>query len=350
MENKSYYDKELFVTIALQKFIIDYRRNREAALQKQAERIKQAEAQGQDADTIKAIKQEKLGIKVDSAYENLLILNKNNAEKRNILENCKALFESDSTQKEVDLEIATIYSETNATKGRNPTDSEIAKWLIKCFSEEILAINKRTYDMSQIATKGMLSTKKTAQGSILKVVGYVSYEERQKNQNQGNVTKAPPRKVLRDRHGNTIEIQLMGWLAYRTPASDEYIYKHSIRKTINGVSQDPVEVYSNMDIVEMSYNKEYCNLVVSELLSHKNLTCSNADNYIGEIFEESSLQPGQEKLDLGLYTYQISPKYALVYNGERIEAIRAYKQQEALKKDTKQSKKTPVQSGDEPDL
>ena len=50
MENKSYSDKELFVTIALQKFIMDYRRNRNEALQKQAERIKQAEAQGKNPE------------------------------------------------------------------------------------------------------------------------------------------------------------------------------------------------------------------------------------------------------------------------------------------------------------
>ena len=316
MENKSNLNKELFVTIALQKFIIDYRRSNT----------------------------------VDGAYQNLLALNKNNPEKRKILENCKNLFESDSTQKEVDLEIATIYSEANATKGRNPTDSEIAKWLIKCFPEEIFAVNKRTYDMSQIETKGMLSTKKTPQGNVLKIVGYVSFEERQKKHNQGNVKKAPPKKVLKDRHGNTIEIELMGWLAYRTPSSDEYLYKHSITKTVNGVRQEPFETYSNIDIVAMDYSKEYCTLVVSELLSEKNLTRSNASNYIGEIFEESSLEPGEEKFDLGLYTYQMSPNYSLVYNGERIEAIKAYTQQLAKKRAIEQAKDTKSQSGDEPDL
>ena len=82
----------------------------------------------------------------------------------------------------------------------------------------------------------------------------------------------------------------------------------------------------------MNYDKEYCDLVVSELLSEKNLNRSNADDYIGEISEESSLKPGEEKIELGFYTYQMSSKYALVYNGERIEAVRAHKHQQALKK------------------
>ena len=348
MENKSNSNNELFLTIALQKFIIDYRRNRESALRKQAERIKQAQEQGKNTEAIEAIKKEKLNVKVDDAYQNLLLLNKNNPEKRKILENCKALFETDSTQKEVDIEIATISSEINATKGRNPTDSEVAKWLIKCFSEEIFAVNKRTYDMSQIATTGMLSTLKTPQGRVLKVAGYVSFEERQKKHNQNK--KESPKKVLKDIHGDTIEIQLMGWLAYRTPSSNEYLYKHRITKTTNGVEQEPFETYSNIDIFAMNYSKEYCDLVVSELLSEKNIKRSNADGYIGEISEQSSLTPGNEKFDLGLYTYQMSPKYALVFNGERIEAIRAYNQLESMKKVAKQKKETQIESGDEPDL
>jgi len=345
MENKPKFNKELFTTIALQEFLKNYRRSKQNA----EERKKQAEFRKQADGSNKIDNSDEIeySIKVDDAYKNLLNLNKNNPEKIQILKNCKNLFEADSTQKKVDFEIATIHTEINTTKGRNPTDSEIAKRLIKCFSEEIFATNKRTYDMSQIASNGMLSTVKTPQGKTLKVVAYVSWEEQLKKRNQANPKRKPPEKLLKDKHGNTIHIQFMGCLAYRTPASNQYIYKHRITKTIDGVKQEPIEKFSNIDIFEMDYDKEYCNLVVSELLSEKNINCSNANDYIGEISEEASLKPGEEKLEPGFYTYQMSPKYALVYNGERIEAIRAYKQQEAMKK---AKSADPKKENDEPEL
>ena len=94
MENKPKFNKDLFANIALQKFITDYAR----------------------------------GGKIEDVYNHLLKqLNKDNSEGRKILENCKNLFESDSTKREVDIEIATIRTEVNTTRGRNATDSEVAK-------------------------------------------------------------------------------------------------------------------------------------------------------------------------------------------------------------------------------
>ena len=340
MENKQKFNRELFTTIVLQKFLKNYRHSKQEALRKQAE-LKKLREQNKDSTTVEDYP---IQIKVEDAYRSLLNVNNNHPEKIQILENCKKLFESDSTQKEVDLEIATIRTEITATKGREPSDSEIAKWLIKCFSEELFDTNKRTYDMSQVASKDMISTVKTPQGKVLKQVAYISFEEQQKRRAKSNPNAQPQKKVeppkivLKDRHKNPIHIEFMGCLAYKTFLSQEYIYKFHITQTIDGVITEH-EVFSNMDIFEMKYDKELCNVIVSELLSKKNITLSNVDGYIGEIHKQSStsMKPGNEKLERGgMYTYQISPKYALIYNGERIEAIRAYNQQEAMKKSSTQ--------------
>lgn len=325
MENKSNFDKSLFATIALQKFILYYTR----------------------------------GGNVEDVYNNLLNqVSTGNVEGRKIIENCKNLFttdstqkETDSTQKEVDLAISAIRTEMNTTKGRNPTNAEITKWLIQCFPEEIFGVDKRTYDMSRLPAKGMLRTIRTPQGSILKDVGYVSFEEvQQKKQNKDGKKIKPPEKFLKDKYGIPIHIQFMGCLAYRTPHYRNYIYKHRITKTVNGIKQE-YEKFTNIDIRALYYDKELGDVVVSELLSEKNLNRSNADDYIGEIHEQSSLKPGNEKFESGFYTYQITSKHALLYNGECLEAVRAYKQQEAQKRAPEQTgADTHKKTGDEPEV
>ena len=85
----------------------------------------------------------------------------------------------------------------------------------------------------------------------------------------------------------------------------------------------------------MPDNKELRYAVFTELLSKNNIENSYTDGYIGEISNsrvtETPLKVGEEITTPGHYKYQITPNYALEYNGERIEAVRAYKQQEAAK-------------------
>ena len=316
MENKPNFKKDFHARIILQKFLIEYMR----------------------------------GGSISDVYNYLTAHQKDNKEKIKIIKNCKKLFEDapqkddskkDKTPKAVDIELATFQAEIKDKVGRNPTAAEITNWLLECFSEEIYGIDKRTYDMSKIATKDMLCKIRTKQGSIFKVVTYVSFEEQQKKHKDGHNRK-PPEIALKDRYGNPIRIRFMGCLAYRTPSCNQYIYKHHITMTIDGVEQE-FEKYSNIDIFAMNYNQDLCNLVVSELLSKKNITKSNADDYIGETSEQSSLEPGTEKIMPGFYIYQVSPDRAIIYNGERIEAIRAYKEQEAFK-ETSQQTSTPKPS------
>ena len=317
MDNKPKFDKNLFVTIALQNFLTDYSHSG----------------------------------RVDDAYNKLLNLNKNNTEGRKILENCKALFENPNTHKEVDIEISTIRVATNTTKGRNPTNSEIAKWLIHCFSEEILAVNKRTYDMSQLPAKGFLAPLRLSNGETSKTFSYVPFEQiQQEKQNKDGKVMKQPYISLKDKHGNTVSIKLMGYLIYGTPNGNRSLCKYSITKTIDDVNQ-VFKKYSNIDIPKLKSNVAYRNVVVHELLSDKNLERSNADDYIGEILSESLLKPGAEKLDGSLYTAQLDSNHALMFDGVKLEAVRAHKQQEAIQTTSQQQKSNEqAKFDDEPEL
>ena len=333
MENKPKFNKELFATIALQQFLKNYRHSKQEVLKRleELEKLKK-----ESKDSAKVYDADQLKIKVDDAYQHLLKSSKN-PEKKQILENCKNLFESDSTQKDVDIEIETIRTDINATKGRNPTDSEIAKWLINCFSEEIFAVNKRTYDMSHLSAKGFLVPIKTSQGKTSKLVSYVSFEkiQQEKQKKDGN-TIARPVRLFKDKQGNTILIEFMGYLVYGTPNYNDSIGKYLITKNVNGVEQK-LEVFTSLNMHALGSDEAYRKVVIQELLSTKNIERSNSDNYIGEILTESILKPREEKLGDSIYTYQITSEHALVFDGEKLEAVRAYKQQEAIKKASEQA-------------
>lgn len=326
------FDKNLSAVMILQKFLTDY-------------------SDGKDITETYEYFINKLSTDEKRKPENLRVYQ----ERRKIIEHCRDLFKDISIKKCVDAEIATFRAEINSTEGKKPTDSQTAKRLLQVFSEKFWGIDKRTYDMSRLATKRMLSTVKNADGNVSKVVAYVSFEDLQKKRPKENndkqtsddeKKKEPPQITLHDKHGNSICIQFMGCLAYKTLSSNEYIYKHHITKNINGVETSD-DVFSNIDIFALQYNKELRDVVVSELLSTNNIERSNADGYIGEISEQKSpsLEPGDEKIDYQFYTYQITPKYALVYDGERIEAIRAYKQQEAMKSEQAKATEQPDEYG-----
>lgn len=301
----------------------------------------------------------------DAHYMLLNKLNNSNTpetrEKRRIINKCRDLFmkiEDPDTKKEkappVDSVISAYRAESNANIGRNPTDSEIAKKLLECFSDELWSDNKRSYNMSQIASRGMVSVRTTPEGSLEKDVWYESFEEEQKKLGNNNKDKLPPSITLRNIRGNSIIIEYMGTLHYSTQSADEYIYKHRIYKSIDD-SENSYKVYekfSNIDINALEENPELRKVVFSELLSTNNLEHSYADDYIGEInspkLSSKPLKPGEEITLPGYYKYQITPNYALIYDGERIEAIRAYNQQEAQK--TKRQSQEQSKSDSEPEL
>lgn len=139
-------------------------------------------------------------------------------------------------------------------------------------------------------------------------------------------------KDITDLLGNTISIKHVGHLGYKCdPSSNDYVSMFRVSKHKDDkVLMNPTILFSNIDMNALD-NEDYKSIVANTLLSNNNIELSQADGYIGEIYSQSTLHAGEEKFTPGFYTYQIpstsSKKYALVYEGAKIEAVRAYKQE-----------------------
>lgn len=313
MEKKSNFDRESVADMMLRAFVTAYTHNQSIS-----------NVYNQFLDRINN----------DKKPEN----RKNNQERRKILEKCRDLFKDSSKKGKLDEFIALSRSQTLAKTGIQPTDSEITKMLLSYFSDEIWGDDKRKYNMSSLESKGMLTV---IDGTDKKVI-FKPYIP-QKN----TPDELPPHITLSNKYGDSIDIEYMGCLHYKTRSSNEFLYKHRIYRNVDN-EQKIYEVFSNIDINELPDNKELRYAVFTELLSKNNIENSYTDGYIGEISNsrvtETPLKVGEEITTPGHYKYQITPNYALEYNGERIEAVRAYKQQEA-------AKSTPIVDKDsEPEL
>jgi len=251
---------------------------------------------------------------------------------RKILERCRDFFKDPSLKKEVDSQIQLLRTQL----GTEPHSSLIAKTLLRTLSEEFWGEDKRKYDMSDIATKDTIPTTTTSQGKIVKAVKYMSFEDRIKEFEDIYTDKdkpQPPKIDCIDRRGNTISIEYMGTLYYNDGVvPNEYINKYLITRNINGVTSKE-EVFSELSIGELKDNPELCDIVITELLSKNNITKSNAEGYIGNITtsENPHLEIGTENEGYGFYRYQIDKKHLLEYNGQVIEAIKAYKEKQLQK-------------------
>ena len=310
MENKSNFDRESVADMILRAFVTAYTHNKSIS-----------NVYNQILDSINN----------DKKPEN----RKSNEQRRKILEKCRDLFkdhpkkddsEKDDSKKLTLDEAINLYRTQIFTRtGIKPTDSEIAKMLLSTFSDKIWGDDKRRYNMSSLATKGMLAN---INGTDKKVIFKPYMPPKNKPEEH------PPHITLSNKYGDSIDIEYMGSLYYRTLTSNEFLYKHRIYRNV-GDDQKVYEIFSNIDINELSENKELRYVVFTELLSKNNIENSYTDGYIGEISNskvtETPLKVGEEITTPGHYKYQITQNYALEYNGERIEAIRAYKQQEADK-------------------
>jgi len=210
---------------------------------------------------------------------------------------------------------------------------ELMPILTRGLCESCFKDDKRHYNMSKITSNGM----------VLNTIPpeFESYED---NPEQPN----PYKKLnLQDLHGEPMTIQLIGTLKYHTRSSNEYLNKYRISKQINGTLTE-IEVFSNIDVNQLLEDKNYYYAVLQDLLSDNNIELSFADSYIGEITgvegSRRQLKVGEESFDKDLengkiygYKYQISQKYALIYDGERLEAIRTYNKIQEKKKESEQS-------------
>lgn len=240
-----------------------------------------------------------------------------NLEKRKILEKCLALFRSQKFKEHVRREKKErgILEQTEVTReNRLENLRRIASYseeLTDRLSEIVLGDLKRTYNMSDICTAGMLKT--------------------------GLPVKLHPvsnglASCAQDDLANTITIEHIGELTYETLSSNESISQYKVTKKMPHNEIHTYEVFSYIDLNEFDVNPEYRQIILGTLLSNNNLEFSNANGYIGKIQNTSDSQTqlnvGEEIYGDDYYRYQVSPKYSLEYNGERIEAIKTYIEQQ----------------------
>lgn len=168
--------------------------------------------------------------------------------------------------------------------------------------------------MSKLASNGMVSTVQTSDGTTRKDITYTPNHKASKS--------------IIDLLGNTISIQPVGCLDYRcAPSANNYISMFRVSKHLEDeMIMAPHILFSNIDM-DMLDDPSYRDAVANTLLSTNNIELSQADGYVGEIHSQSTLDVGKEEFVDGFYTYQVSPRYALVYDGEKIEAVKAYKEE-----------------------
>lgn len=143
-------------------------------------------------------------------------------------------------------------------------------------------------------------------------------------------------KDITDLLGETISIHYIGLLDYKcNPSANNYINTYIVSKHVKDeMVMEPRVLFSNIDM-NLLDNPDYKDTVANTLLSKNNIEFSHACGYIGEIHPQSTLEPGKEQFSSGFYTYQASTEYALVYDGVKIEAARACKEQPEIKEQIK---------------
>lgn len=246
---------------------------------------------------------------------------KEHLEKRKILERCLALFRSQKFKEHVKKEKSErgILEQEYVTRETRLANlhkiAEYSEELTDRLSEIVLGDLKRKYNMSDKCTTGML---KTGTPVRLKMV-----------QNGLNV-------FAQDSFGNTITIEHIGTLEYDTLSSNEYICQYRITKQTSQNNSKTYDVFSYIDLNALNEDENYRKAVIENLLSDNNIEFSNANGYIGKINNttesQKQLNVGEEIDDTSYYRYQISPEYALEYDGERIEAIKTYNRQQERQK------------------
>lgn len=171
--------------------------------------------------------------------------------------------------------------------------------------------------MSRLASTRMISTVQAPDGTTRKDIDYKPHPIMSKD--------------ITDLLGETISIHYIGLLDYKcNPSANNYINTYIVSKHVKDeMVMEPRVLFSNIDM-NLLDNPDYKDTVANTLLSKNNIEFSHADGYIGEIHPQSTLKPGSEQFSSEFYTYQISPKYALVYDGEKIEAVKEAQNQEQI--------------------
>ena len=263
-----------------------------------------------------------------------------NNQKRKILESCLELFKNSRVKELVQIEkekigIIDLNTVTRTSRDENLHKmSALANELTDTLAEIILGDSKRKYNMSSIRSDGMVASIKNPDDSVKKAVKYVPEDKM-------SIT-------LSDLMGDKISVKHIGCLYYKTPFAVEYIYKYRVSR--QSTDEEPIinEVFANIDLNTALEDKEYSNALLNTVLSPNNIELSQTGGYIGDLScttnSITQLKPGEEyfqedkqngKPRMSYYRYQISPKYALEFIDDRIEAVMAYNEQQTQEKTRK---------------
>ena len=261
-------------------------------------------------------------------------------QKRKVLESCLELFKNSRMKELIQIEKEKKGIVDLTTVSRDCRDenlhkmSVLANELADTLAEIVLGDSKRKYNMSSIRSEGMVASVESSDGSVKKAIKYVP-------QDKMNIT-------LSDLMGREISVKHIGCLYYQTPFTVEYIYKYRVtRQSSDG---EPIihEVFANINLNTALENKEYSNALVNTVLSQNNIELSKTGGYIGDLScttnSTTKLNPGEEyiqedeqngKKKMCYYRYQITPKYALEFIDDRVEAVMAYNEQQTQEKNKK---------------
>ena len=184
----------------------------------------------------------------------------------------------------------------------NLTNAEI----YDMFLEMKLDDKKRQYDMSGLFDESLIAIvdkNETARRAVVEI------------------EKVGEKTAILDSMGRCITITPIGAIGYKNGAqTSKDLTKYLIQKETSDGSVEEYTVYSNINILQLSTNKEYKQLVSNELLSDRNLNLSKANGYIGKI-EHAEGETSVEKLTSQGYTYQASKNYRLEYDAEDLSAV-----------------------------
>lgn len=248
-------------------------------------------------------------INADTNPENVKI----NAEKKRILIDCYTIFSDPKTRGDIHS-----YVEKHGYKASH----ELISLVTKSLNERLLGERKRKYDMSDLFDSenkfdlNNIDCSPIPNGKSSETLSYL---------------------------GTTFKIQELGILSYDTPsAKNEYMYKYGITKRRpNSSKEDYYEVFSPFIDIDLLNDKdaEYTEAILGELLSASNLKHTNANGYVGKVYQittpNNNLEVGKEVQDetSKIYKYQISQKYTLEFDPENLSAVMHYTRQQEKNED-----------------
>lgn len=269
---------------------------------------------------------------------NLRLLNNNSnglydKEKKQILERLDKLFSAPNfvaliqkeKQKNGIVELSTVIGDERIENLHKI--AVLSQKLTDSLSEIVFSDLKRTYNMAKLTSNKMISNIKTSDGSTRKAINY--FED------------PKPAQIITDFSGSTISIQPIGYIEYScNPSSNDYMYAYEVSKhTDDKTVMEPQTLFSviNMGLLD---DPDYKNAIANTLLSDNNIELSHSYGFVGElgIIENSDLADGEEKFNNGFYTYKIpGSKYTLIYEDAKIEAAKAYRDEQEKKINAKES-------------